>query len=288
MRRGGYTMKKILALILTVIMLILSQGSVMATTAYENALFDIAALGIFVPDENGEFRENSPLTRAEFATAILRVIGYNEVISDDAAKKFKDVAKDAWYYDSVQAIYQLGIMSGDGNEYFRPQNCVTMREAVKTAIVILGYGNEAEKQGGWPDGYMTLGIKLRLLEGMRTSDAFTRGDLAVLLHNTIDTKVLSRRYGKEEYFRDGNTYRYMLMNIRGEKNFNFEGVVTATPYSYTVFPISDLQDNEVVIENIKFNMGNTNADKYLGMHVEVYAQENQGGIMKILSIRPTN
>ncbi len=281
-------MKKILALILTAIMLILSQSSVMATSAYEDALFDIAALGIFIPDENGEFREDSPLTRAEFATAILRVIGYNEILSDGAAQKFKDVAKDAWYYNAVQAISQLNIMTGDGNGYFRPQNHVTMREAVKTAVVILGYGNEAEKQGGWPDGYMTLGTKLRLLEGMRSGDVFTRGDLAVLLHNTVDTEVLSQKYGKEEYFRDGNTYRYMLMHIRGERIFNVKGIVTATPYSYTVFPIDDLQDNEIVIDNIRYNMGNTNADDYLGMQVEVYAQETQEGIMKILSIRPTN
>lgn len=281
-------MKRILALILTVIMLILSQGSVMAASAYEDALFDIAALGIFVPDENGGYREDSPLTRAEFATAILRVIGYNEIISDGAAQKFKDVEKDAWYYNSIQAISQLEIMAGDGNGYFRPQNHVTMREAVKTAVVILGYGNEAEKQGGWPDGYLALGTKLRLLEGMKSGDIFTRGDLAVLLHNAIDTEVLSKRYGKEEYFRDGNTYRYMLMNIHGERIFNVEGIVTATPYSYTVFPIDDLQDNEVVIDNIRYNMGYTNADEYLGMHVEVYAQETQEGIMRILSIRPTN
>lgn len=281
-------MKKILALILTVIMLILSQGSVMAASAYEDALFDMAALGIFVPDENGGFRETDPLTRAEFATAILRVIGYSEIISDGAAQQFKDVDKDAWYYNAVQAIYQLGIMAGDGNGNFRPQNHVTMREAVKTAVVILGYGNEAEKQGGWPDGYLTLGTKLRLLEGMKSGDVFTRGDLAVLLHNTIDTEVLSKKYGKDEYFRDGNTYRYMLMNIRGEKIYNYEGVVTATPYSYTVFPINDLQDNEIVIDNIRFNMGSTNADEYLGMHVEIYAQETQEGVLKILSIRPTN
>lgn len=281
-------MKRILALILTVIMLILSQGSVMAASAYEDALFDMAALGIFIPDKDGGYREDSPLTRAEFATAILRVIGYNEIVSDGAAQKFKDVEKDAWYYNSVQAISQLEIMAGDGNGCFRPQNHVTMREAVKTAVVILGYGNEAEKQGGWPNGYLAVGTKLRLLEGMKTGDVFTRGDLAVLLHNVVDVEVLSKRYGKEEYFRDGSTYRYMLMNIRGEKIFNYEGVVTATPYSYTVFPIDDLQDNEIVIDNIRFNMGNTNADEYLGMHVEVYAQETPEGIMKILSIRPTN
>ena len=114
-------MKRILALILTAIMLILSHSSVMAASAYEDALFDIAALGIFVPDENGGFREESPLTRAEFATAILRVIGYDEVISYGAAQNFKDVAEDSWYYNAVQAISQLKIMAGDGNGYFRPR-----------------------------------------------------------------------------------------------------------------------------------------------------------------------
>ena len=279
--------KRFSALILILAALILSQGSAAAASVYDDALFDITSLGIFVPGEDGGFSENMPLTRAEFATAILRVIGYSETEADSVAALYADVKKDDWYYNCVQAVSQLGLMTGDGEGNFYPQNHVTLREAVKTCVVVLGYGIEAEKQGGWPGGYLAVGTRLRLLDGMNSGDVFLRKDLAVLLYNVIDTQVLSKSYGREEYFKDGNTYRYMLMNIRGENIFNVKGVVTATPYSYTKFPIDNLGNDEVVIDNIRYNIGKTDACKYLGMQVEVYARETAGGIMRLLSVRPT-
>ena len=281
-------MKKILALILTAIMLILSQSSVMAAkTTYEDVLFDIAALGIFIPDENGGFREDSPLTRAEFATAILRMIGYDEIVSDSVAAPFTDVAKDAWYYNAVQNIYSLSIMAGDGNGYFHPAANVTLQEAVKTVVTVLGYETAAENLGGWPSGYMAMGTKLGVMDGLKTSGVFTRGDLAVILYNALDVEILTKRYGKEEYHKEGDTYRYMLMRKYGNKMYNLIDVVKATAFSYTDFPIKDLEEDEVVIGDIRYKKGKTDVDNYIGMEVEIFAAESPDGTTTLISVKPT-
>ncbi len=281
-------MKKILALILTIVMLILSQSSVMAEkTTYDDALFDITSLGIFVPDENGGYREGSPLTRAEFATAILRMIGYDEIVSVGVATSFADVAEEDWYYNAVQNVYSLNIMTGDGKGYFHPTANVTLEEAVKTVVTILGYEISAENLGGWPQGYMAMATKLGVLDGLKTSGVFTRGDLAVVLYNALDVQILTKRYGSEEFYKDSDTYRYLLMRKYGKKVYNVVDVVKATAFSYTEFPIKDLEEDEVVIGDIRYKKGSTDVDNYIGMEVEIFAVEYPEGTTTLLSVKPT-
>lgn len=280
-------MKKLFILILTVLTVFLAQGSAMAVSVYEDALFDISSLGIFIPNENGGYNEDRPLTRAEFATAILRVIGYDEVASESKFPSFSDVKKDAWYYDAVENIHSLNIMTGDGNGCFHPNANVTLEEAVKTVVVILGYDLSAQKQGGWPHGYMATATKLGVLDALRTSGTFTRGDLAVILYNALDVEILVQSYGTQDFYRDGDTYRYILMRMRGSKMYNLIDVVKATAFSYTEFPIKDLDDDEVVIGTVRYKKGKTNAEKYLGMEVEIFAAENPDGTTTLLSVRPT-
>lgn len=56
-------------------------------------------------------------------------------IADYAPGTFSDVTEDAWYRDSVAAVYELGLMQG-ADSLFRPDDSVTLGEAVALACRI--------------------------------------------------------------------------------------------------------------------------------------------------------
>ena len=66
---------------------------------------------------------------------------------------FLDVATDAAEYDAICMAYEMGLISGDGNGYFSPAAYISYEEAIKMAVSLLGYGDMAERNGGYPIGY---------------------------------------------------------------------------------------------------------------------------------------
>lgn len=113
---------------------------------YSNAINNIASLGLINSDENNNFYPENNITRAQFATIIVRLYDYllakidglAEWISfpkgfgyDNPIVNYKDVQeKNTWYYDFVNAATELGIMQGFSDECFYPNNAITRAEAV--------------------------------------------------------------------------------------------------------------------------------------------------------------
>ncbi len=94
--------------------------------AYD-AILKLAEYGIISGYEDGSFRPDLPITRAEFAKimSLIPDIKYNP--QNDSS--FLDVSEDKWYYDSVKKAAQLGIISGDADGNFRPESNITREEA---------------------------------------------------------------------------------------------------------------------------------------------------------------
>lgn len=73
--------------------------------------------GIFDPDR--------PMTRAEFATLIVRALGASDSADDTAA--FRDVSDDDWFAPAVHTAYAMGIVQGaDGR--FEPRRTISRQE----------------------------------------------------------------------------------------------------------------------------------------------------------------
>mgnify|MGYP003290244336 CR=1 FL=1 len=86
---------------------------------------------------DGTFGPDKSITRAEFATMIVRALGLLPM--GDMA--FTDVPKDAWYYETVNAAAAWGIVYGIGNGLYAPERLITRQEAavmlVRASEVVL-------------------------------------------------------------------------------------------------------------------------------------------------------
>ena len=93
---------------------------------------------------NKAFEPQRAITRAEFTTAIIRAyldiitmlnksMGKTLFIPNSNSVEFRDVPSNCWYTSCVKSAVALGIINGDGDGNFRPNDDITRAEA--TAVL---------------------------------------------------------------------------------------------------------------------------------------------------------
>ena len=75
--------------------------------------------------------------------------------SVQSPKTFTDVAKSAYYYQAVTDLTTSGVLSGYPDDTFRPENTVTLGEALKMIMTSVGYPEQAPNDAGWAGGYLS-------------------------------------------------------------------------------------------------------------------------------------
>ena len=101
---------------------------------YGLALMNLDLLGIVKGYEDGTFRPNQPVSRAEFVVLLSRV---HELEAGE--KSFPDVPKTHWAYDAIAAAGTAGWIHGYEDGTFRPNQSVKRIEAVKMINNMLGW-----------------------------------------------------------------------------------------------------------------------------------------------------
>lgn len=93
---------------------------------FARELDTMAVYGLLGSSNDGTFRPQDPITRAQFAALTAAALG----LPEGKSNKFSDVAADAWYAASVNAMADLGFLSGRGNGTFGPDDNITYQEMV--------------------------------------------------------------------------------------------------------------------------------------------------------------
>lgn len=86
----------------------------------------------FVTGFDGKFNPKANITRAEFATIMVSVLGLD--VNIDKVISFTDVEENHWFYPFVNTAYKAGIIKGNGNNKFNPNDNIT-REQMAVIIV---------------------------------------------------------------------------------------------------------------------------------------------------------
>lgn len=285
-------LKKILILLMIGIMLCIPVA-VAAESHTETAIRELSSLGVISAEDMTSEKLNTPTTRGEFSQYLIRLMDLAELESSMSfVGMYSDVSSHAPYARSVELLSQLGLISGTGEHTFSPESPVTMEQASKMILCALGYNVVAENAGGWPNGYTSTAVKTGLLEGVKTSNGFNCEQVLIMLKNALDIDMVVNTSisPSTSYYEvmPGETLRLRLMTeSAGDVAYKLSGVVSATPYSYTVLQIPDLENDEVVIDNVIYRVGTTNAEMYFGQKVDFYAVERNDE-MVLVSIVPSS
>ncbi len=241
-------------------------------TKYAEAAELLGALGIMVGDaESGAFRPNDPILRSEMAKVAVYSIGLEDVVkSSNGITKFPDVPADHWATGAINTADQQGLVVGDTEGTFRPDDNVTFEEAVAIIVRALGYEPAAEDKGGFPTGYMYIASSNQLLRGIDATAAepAMRGDIAQLVFNAMTVNLMEQvGYGSSiSYEVVDKTLLYDKLNV--EKAY---GQITATGET-SLSGGSTTAEDRIQINDKLYLMGDTNATQMLGYNVLYYAR----------------
>lgn len=93
-----------------------------------DAINSLAKKGILTGRTDTEFAPNASVTRAEFVKMVSTLYNLVTPTSKFATQSFKDVPKDAWFFNYVEVCAQLGIVNGEGDGYFNPNALISRQE----------------------------------------------------------------------------------------------------------------------------------------------------------------
>lgn len=88
--------------------------------------------GILNGYQDGAFRPNAPITRAEFAAIASR---FDKL--EEGSQQFDDVSPSHWAYQVIASAAKKGWVNGYEDGTFRPDNNITRSEAVKITNAVL-------------------------------------------------------------------------------------------------------------------------------------------------------
>ncbi len=258
-------MKKIICLLMIVIMSMTSVVLPVAANDIQDSvsmqIFDkLTKLGIINGYDYNKVMLYEPVTRYQFLSAL------NNITTNTPVSLFE-------YDDSVvESAAGLGVLADKSN--FRPNDTVLLEEAVKMSVVMLGYMNDAQRQGGYPFGHMSVATTLKLLSGVNAGagEMLNLYDMLCLLDNVIDAPVLVQTtYGiREEYTaRAKDTLLYLKRDI-----YVAEGIVNANEYT-SLYAKTGVGAGRIMIGNNTYFNDDVSYNNLLGCAVEAYVREDE-------------
>ena len=252
-------------------------------------------LNIIVGDERGNLNLDKHITRAEFATIIIKMLNLSGI--ENSKTNFTDVPQEYWAVPYINTCVGLGIIHGNGDGTFSPENNVTYEQAVKMIMCSLGYGIVAEQKGGYPSGYLAVASNEGLLKNCPMKDT-TRKTIFTMLYNALTINLFDQTSwgtdGKNVFEKTDDTILSSVYNID-----KYVGVITDAPITqYSNNNNDDTRYNVTIVGYIDSVLGNQKIpisksirvkddfdyNSLLGKKVVAYIGEDNKNNDKIFSI----
>ena len=136
--------------------------------------------------------DKAQTTRAEFAAVILNALR-KDVPPIAENSYFQDCDIKDWYTPYINTLFDLKIVSGYGNDNFKPKNIVTNYEAITMLVRCLGYEKIKTENETYPHKYLEIAEQLNLLENTTISktvdEPLTYGNMFMLLLNAMRCNI---------------------------------------------------------------------------------------------------
>ena len=189
-------------------------------TKYEEAIVKLAALDTIKGYEDGSFKPENTITRAELATIITFVLGLQDAadLAKETPTRFSDVKTNEWYTGYINIAANENVISGYPDGTFKPSENVSYSEAVTMLVNALGLKQVVDKSGGtWPSNYMSKASQLgitKVLSSVNGSAKAIRGDVFLMAWETL----LQNKWGATGFNDQGEiTYGNLGKTLLEEK-----------------------------------------------------------------------
>ena len=256
------------------------EFDITATDEYKK----LEAFGIFTEEEN--IAGYTTISRGAFMSFAMKCYPGYEAFRDitEAVNPFIDVDENTMGYSAIIMAKYAEIISGDNGAEFRPDDDITLNEAIKILVSLLGNSGMAEQKGGYPTGYMAVANRLELLDGCEITDAehISASTFTKLLLNALDTEITEKKVfsinsagivTSRVYSSLDNT---TLLQATFDIHYG-EGVVKSNDVT-SINGVSLIKKDMVEIGDITYFEGETNAFNLIGYNTEYYYKPDKDGV----------
>lgn len=250
-------------------------------TSISESLLKIGVLKELNPDLN------AMVTRGEFAQMVSPLAGDFSSVSYDSM--FSDVSSENKFAEGIYVLSTGKVMNGYSDGTFRPDNYVTMNEALKIFTTLLGYGPVAERWGGYPTAYVRAAHESKLTKNVDAygDEPITYGEAVQLLYNTVTADMLQ----VTGVSKDGLTIeRYSGKSLLTEylDIYQYEGVLEATGIT-SVTGGKSISEGSILVGKQQFRVAeDADYSEFLGYYVKCYYTGSGPDSVAVLLVKDYN
>ena len=295
-------LSKVLSLVLAVVMLFGMQSfaftDVADTANYAEAVQVLSALDILKGYDDGSFKPEGKITRAEYATIVCRILNMGDAGATQVGGYFTDVTADHWASGYIATASQLGIVNGMGDGTFAPEAEVTYEQSVAMLVRALGYELKAQSMGGYPTGYMMIANQESITVGTtNTAGGASRATVARLTYNALTVPMMGQtKWGADAEFAPNEKESILFSKLDAVKAEATIAAVSLNPEEELIglndvkfdkvsnkndaanFPV----DGKTDLANIKIN--GVNLVGLQGVRVTVLLDKSEGNVANELKL----
>lgn len=276
--------KKVFALLLAVVFVFSSFAQAFAyqppSDVIGSDIEDIATvlggLNVMVGDgDTGNFEGDNAIKRSEFAKVAVAAIGLTDLANNSSwATHFPDVVSNHWANGFINVATTQKMVFGDSEGTFRPDDKISVSEALAIVVRMLGYEPSAQSKGGWPIGYSIVANELGLTKGVSFSNSseVKRSEVAKLVYNALEVNLM-----EQVNFGGNNEYQVVDKTILKDKLEVEKKYGTVTGNYFTKLDDkAGLKKDEVQIDDTIYKTDDLDAGQMLGQKVIYYTNIPEG------------
>lgn len=246
----------------------------------------LSAIGIFTDETFNIYESDEYVQRKELASVMCRLTGNAGMLealqaAPLTAAPFPDVPVNDEDAAAIKLACDTGIMQGYDSGLFGPEDAVGYEQAAKVIVSALGCDLYAQKNGGYPSGYVSVAAEKGIINGVGTTmgSPVTKRDFAHMLYNALDADIMKKTgTGTNSVYETQEGKTLLSEYLRIEKG---KGIINAT--SQTGLSTDNmLNNNDIQIDSEVFKSGKSDAENYLGYKVTYYAADDDESGEKIL------
>lgn len=183
------------------------QETVIEELQYTREINVVKSLRIMQGYDDGTFKSEGTLTRAEAAAMLVRLLKLEDK-AWSGETIFTDVEASHWASGYINVAVEEDIINGQGDGTFAPEEEVTYHQFVKMLVCALGYEPMAEANGSWAGwGYIFTGAKIGMTKGIgaTTDEPITRETAARLIFKALTIDLMEELEADEQI--NGKTHK---------------------------------------------------------------------------------
>lgn len=275
-------MKKIISILLTLLLAFTSitafadndSDETASEKKYGNEIKFFSDAGIF----DFEFFDDDAITRKEYAVMLVKLLNAADIIGSYTDSVFSDVTSDTPDHEYIAFLKDCGIVMGNSDSTFRPDDDLKLSEAVAMIVRLLGYTTKADYTGGWTAGYTRTAVDLGLLNGVdleMCQECMPAGPLAKMLYNALDKKLVNSYYIKGTSVTIEGSKGMTILELLGYEKGTGKVSGIENLNLYNIYD-EKLESAVIEINGEKYQTFNSKPKELFGYDVEFFSKKEDG------------